>query len=655
MKKTLFIFFCFSLANLFAQKSVPDSLSDLLPKLSGEKKVNTLNDLADYYHRNDETKSINYANEALDLSLKLNYKKGTIASYSNLAYSKIQQSDYKGSLDFSIKALKISESINDKHLTAEAYANIANAYLNMFNFSLADKNYLCAAKSYGELGDSLNVAIIYLNLAVSFDNREKLDTALFYYNKSYPYFNRIKNNARFMGLWYTNVGDLFRKQEKYKEALEYQIKAEPLLIEAQDNFTLMVLYSGIPYTLSKLGQHEKALEYANKSVDLGIKLGSKRELSYSYMTLADVYEGKKDLKKEIEFLRKHIALNDSVFTEETGNTITEMQSKYESEKKEKEIELLNKNQALQEAQIEKHESQQILSIGIGAFILILAIVLAIGIKNKNKAHNILKKQKQEIELQKHLVDEKQKEIIDSINYAKRLQTAILATPEDINKAIPENFLFYQPKDIVAGDFYFFETTDTHIFYAAADCTGHGVPGALVSVVCSDILTRCVRELKLTNPGEILDKAREMVLTTFAKSNSDVKDGMDISLLCINKNNNEVKWTGANNPLWYIEEKELKEIKGDKQPIGKTDNPTPFTTHTISNAKGFTFYLFTDGFADQFGGNKGKKFKYKQLEELLLSTCSLPFKEQENILHNSFETWKGKLEQVDDVCIIGFKL
>ncbi|MBK6834166.1 MAG: SpoIIE family protein phosphatase [Bacteroidetes bacterium] len=142
-------------------------------------------------------------------------------------------------------------------------------------------------------------------------------------------------------------------------------------------------------------------------------------------------------------------------------------------------------------------------------------------------------------------------MIDSINYAKRLQTAILATRDDINKAIPNNFLFYQPKDIVAGDFYFFETTDTHIFYAAADCTGHGVPGALVSVVCSDILSRCVLEFKLTDPAKILDKTRELVLATFAKSNSDVKDGMDISFISINKITKEIKWSGANNPLWYI--------------------------------------------------------------------------------------------------------
>ncbi|MDP2387883.1 MAG: SpoIIE family protein phosphatase [Bacteroidota bacterium] len=655
MRKVLIIFFCLLMGRAIAQQSVADSLEAVLPSLNGEKKINTLNDLADYYHRNDETKSDKYANEALALSLKLDYKKGIIASYSNLAYSKIQQSAYKESLDFSIKALKIAESIKDKHLTAEAYTNIANAYLNMFNFELADKNYLYAAKFYGELGDSLNVAIIYTNLAVSFDNREMLDSALVYYNKSLPIYLKMKNNARYLGLWYTNVGDLFRKQKKYPEALDYQIKAEPLLIEAQDNFTLMVLYSGIPYTYSKLGQHQKALEYANKSVALGLQLGSKRELSYSFMTLADVYAGKNDLKNEIKYLRRHIELSDSVFTEETGDAITEMQSKYESEKKEKEIELLNKDKQLQSIEIERHETSRYFYIGIVSLALLLIIVLAFAFKNKNKANHLLRNQKSEIQHQKLVVDIKNKEITDSINYAKRLQQAILATREEINSYLPDNFLYYKPKDIVAGDFYFFETIDTHIFYAAADCTGHGVPGAMVSVVCANALSRCVKEFKLSDPGRILDKTRELVLETFSKNNNEVKDGMDISLIAIEKETKKVFWSGANNPLWYITENELKEIKPNKQPIGKTDQPVPFTTHEINHIQGTVFYLFTDGYADQFGGEKGKKFKYKQLQATLVDNKHLPLKEQADILKQKFVQWKGNLEQVDDVCVIGFRL
>ncbi|MFY8184997.1 MAG: PP2C family protein-serine/threonine phosphatase, partial [Bacteroidia bacterium] len=191
-----------------------------------------------------------------------------------------------------------------------------------------------------------------------------------------------------------------------------------------------------------------------------------------------------------------------------------------------------------------------------------------------------------------------------------------------------------------------------------DSTGHGVPGAMVSVVCSNALNRAVLEFKLIQTGQILDKTRELVLETFSKSTTDVKDGMDISLLAVIRKNNEIveiNWSGANNPLWFIENNEVKEVKANKQPIGKTDNPTPFTTHSIPYVKGTSFYLFTDGYADQFGGPKGKKFKYKQLEELLLELSTKEMSVQKETLNSKFEEWKSGIEQVDDVCVIGIKL
>jgi serine phosphatase RsbU (regulator of sigma subunit) len=287
----------------------------------------------------------------------------------------------------------------------------------------------------------------------------------------------------------------------------------------------------------------------------------------------------------------------------------------------------------------------------------------------------------EVVKQKHLIEEKQKEILDSIHYAKRLQEAILPPLSFINEHLPNNFVLYQPKDVVAGDFYWAEMKDDKFFIAAADCTGHGVPGAMVSVVCSNALNRTVNEFGITDTGKILNKTRELVLETFAKGNAEVKDGMDISLLCIDKKNNKAFWSGANNPLWYIDpvtscaphsvtsiefekstasglesaQPEIKEIKADKQPIGKTDNPKPYTTHEIELKPGIQFYLFTDGYADQFGGPKGKKFKYKQLEELLLENANKNMQEQHQTLITKFSEWKGDLEQVDDVCVIGVRL
>jgi serine phosphatase RsbU (regulator of sigma subunit) len=193
-----------------------------------------------------------------------------------------------------------------------------------------------------------------------------------------------------------------------------------------------------------------------------------------------------------------------------------------------------------------------------------------------------------------------------------------------------------------------------IFIAAADCTGHGVPGAMVSIVCCNALNRTVKEFGLRDTGKILDKVTELVLETFEKSGEDVKDGMDISLMAINKTTKEVRWSGANNALWYTAGDEVIEIKADKQPIGKHDNRKPFTSHHIACDPNTIFYLYTDGYADQFGGEKGKKFKYKQLEEILLANSQQPLQEQKEILDHAFKKWKGNLEQVDDVCIIGIR-
>lgn len=291
---------------------------------------------------------------------------------------------------------------------------------------------------------------------------------------------------------------------------------------------------------------------------------------------------------------------------------------------------------------------------ISAFVigLLLCFVMVFFIIRSNL---IRKKINKELQEQKHLIEEKNKEITDSITYAKRLQEAILPPESFLQKHLPEHFVLYQPKDIVAGDFYWAEKIGDLFFIAAADSTGHGVPGAMVSVVCSNALNRTVKEFNITDTGKLLDKTRELVIETFEKSTSEVKDGMDISLLCIDIRNQKVHWSGANNPLWYIYRNELKEIKANKQPIGKSDHVTVFTSHEMDYTTGTIFYLFTDGIADQFGGPKGKKFKYKQLNEVLLKNAALPLDKQKQAITNVFNEWKGDLEQVDDVCLIAIRL
>lgn len=264
------------------------------------------------------------------------------------------------------------------------------------------------------------------------------------------------------------------------------------------------------------------------------------------------------------------------------------------------------------------------------------------IKQRSKIKELLK-----------IAEEKTKEITDSITYAKRIQNALLPPQQLILNSLPNSFLLYKPKDILAGDFYWLEKIKDKVYFAAADCTGHGVPGALISVICNNTLNRSVREFNLTEPGIILDKARDLVIEEFEQSEEDVKDGMDIALCTLEGMN--LKYAGANNPLWIIRNNEVIETKADKQPIGKFDQPAPFTTHLIQLEKDDCCYIFSDGFVDQFGGATGKKYNPKGLRNLLLSVQDKSMNQQKEIVDNAFEEWRGEHEQIDDVCILGFKV
>lgn len=269
-----------------------------------------------------------------------------------------------------------------------------------------------------------------------------------------------------------------------------------------------------------------------------------------------------------------------------------------------------------------------------------------------------------IESQRNEIEVQKREIIDSINYARRIQKAILPPTRLVREYLGDSFILYKPKDVVAGDFYWMEKSDNKILFAAADCTGHGVPGAMVSVVCNNALNRSVREFKLSDPGEILDKTRELLLQEFDKAEEDVKDGMDISL-CVMEGN-MLHFAGAYNPLWLIRKEgpdkdasadypSFIELKPDKQPIGKFDNPFPFNSQTIELREGDTIYIFSDGYADQFGGEKGKKFMVANFKKLLISIQNEAMEKQKEIIDMNFESWKGDLEQIDDVCVIGLKI
>jgi serine phosphatase RsbU (regulator of sigma subunit) len=361
------------------------------------------------------------------------------------------------------------------------------------------------------------------------------------------------------------------------------------------------------------------------------------------------YRDKRDFEKALDYYLRYHRLSDSIINDENRLLLARNEIEYEYTKREEKFLVESQKNALQLSEERKRNYIIFFSV-----VAILGISLFFGYM-VYKSLKLEKQAKKTVLEQKEIIEEKQKEIIDSINYAKSLQEAILPPMALWKSQLPDSFVLYKPKDIVAGDFYWMEKSQGLLFFAVADCTGHGVPGAMVSVVCSNALNRSILEFRLSDPGEILDKTRELVISTFEKSEKQVRDGMDISLCALNTQTRRLQWAGANNPLWVIHEQTLRRIAPDKQPVGEYIDELPFTTHSIQLEAGDLLYLFSDGYADQFGGPKGKKFKYKQLEELISRISGQEMAEQARILNSTFEDWKGSLGQVDDVCIIGIRV
>ena len=269
---------------------------------------------------------------------------------------------------------------------------------------------------------------------------------------------------------------------------------------------------------------------------------------------------------------------------------------------------------------------------------------------------------------KHELQEKNREIVDSINYAKRLQDALIPPVEVFKKIIPNSFVIFKPKDIVSGDFYWISELNTRrdddvenekvVVFSVVDCTGHGVPGAFLSLIGLKILNQSIKIESINTPAAALDYLNSEVFKTINKhsdANNMIRDGMDVAICAINFSSNQLVFSGAKNPVYIIRDKQLHEIKGDKQPIGSEEDQTPFANQEYQLEKGDVVYIFSDGFADQFGGPKGKKLKYKPFKEMLIENSTKSMAEQEQKLIELFEEWKGDLEQLDDVCVIGVKI
>ena len=580
-------------------------------------------------NQGDLPKALDYMHQSMKIDEQQNNLSGVAGTLSDISLAYHQMGEKNRSLEYSEKSLGIYKRLKDQEGIARTYSNLGSIYLEYDDIEKALEYFNYALDEQQKVGDHYGVAVTLNNLSVA-----------------------------------------YRRKNQNEKSIEYSLMAIEKMEEMDDKAGVAVMLNNVGEVYYHMGKMQKAVEYSEKSLEVAKKSGYVQNIEEAAESLYLLYEEQGKYAKALEMHELFIAMRDSIYNENVRKAGIEKDLQYKYERKaladsvksadEKRIQKAELNQ--QKAENIARRNQQYALYGGLVLVLIFAGFIYNRFRITQQQKKIIERQKSEVEVQKelienqkHLVEEKQKEIIDSINYAQRLQNAILAREDEIKSFLPDSFLLYQPKDIVAGDFYFFEVTPQYIYYAAADCTGHGVPGAMVSVVCSNALSRCVKEFSLVKPGEILDKARELVIETFRKSGQNVKDGMDISLMSIERNTGKIYWSGANNPLWYFDGTAMQEITADKQPIGAAEIMKPFTTHEINVSKNAWFFLFTDGYADQFGGPKGKKFKYKALQELMLSHVHESPAKIQSVLFNAFEAGRGELEQVDDVCVIGIRV
>jgi serine phosphatase RsbU (regulator of sigma subunit) len=691
-----------------------------------------------FYTNNEYEKSLEYYAEALASAEKLKDTSIMGMVNVNIGITYAAMFKYEDALEKYDLAVKYYTIAKDTLSLANAYVQYGRLYDNIGDYEKVVKSYLKSAQLYESRPNQLfDLRNIYSRLSGAYGKMKLYDKQLEYNNKQLAVANKMNDpytfhkvyrdfvsyyfdlnqldsvkvyldktkdilvslNAEYdlfsihisYGNYYLRIKDFKNARVAYIEALEY-ISNQP-----NEQSSIAGILNNLGVVEYEMGNFKASIDYYKRALDIRLKTGVKNDIMETYQTISNSYKGLKDWKNAYDYLVLYTDIKDTLFRDNLNTEIARMEALYEKDKQEKENMLLQKSNALKDSELEQskleNQRKQIVVSALsggGLLVVILALVLYRAFLRKRKDNQLLKERNEEISQQKELIEEKNRDIMDSIRYAQRIQEAILPPEKIVKSYLSESFIIYKPKDLVSGDFYWMKTVQKEnenlVFFAAVDCTGHGVPGAFVSIVGHNGLNRAVNEFGLRTPAEILGKLNEFVQDSFtgADKSANLRDGMDIALCCLDLNKNTLSYAGANNPLWLITKGQNEEdvtqrvssenpasvsasasdnlvfleLKANKQPIGFQENFQPFKNHTIQLSEGDTIYIFSDGYVDQFGGPEaesgGKKFKAKRMRELLMNNYALDMSQQRNLLEGEFNKWKGNLEQIDDVCMIGLR-
>jgi len=609
-----------------------------------------------YDEKGNYETALEYYQQSLDILEELKDRPGIARLCNNIGLTYVKRGQIELGLEYYFRSLRIKEDTGDKKGIARSLNNIGVVYRKQGNFEKALKYYEEAAVILEEINDRKGVARSLNNIGNVYYMEEDFDKAIEYQLKALAIREDLKDPigiARSL----TNIAGVYYKKENFSKALEYQFQALKIFENMSSKEGIIYSYNNIGSLYSKAGNYQLALVYSNKSLRLAEEIGSKEDIKLAFLSLSETYTELGDFKKAYEFHEQYSMISDTLLNQENQSNIAEMEAKYESDSKQREIDHRLNTKAKDLMQFERDKTMLYSISGGGILFVILAIFIFLGNRQKQKANQLLRNQNNAISDQKNIIEEKTTDILDSLQYARGIQKAMLPTPKKLS-LLNDHFIFYLPRDIVSGDFYWLAEKGNTVLFAAVDCTGHGVPGAFMSIVGHNHLTQAVNQKGLSHPSEILDYLNQQVKETLHQGeDSSVMDGMDLALCSYDTSTKKLEFAGANNPLYILRNNEIIETKGDKFPIGAYMDEVnhPFTNHEVQLEKDDHIYIFSDGYADQFGGVDGKKFKYNSFKKLLISFADTPIEEQKSQLEQTFDNWKGELDQVDDVCVIGIKI
>ncbi len=675
-----------------------DSLMKIKDSQSGAEKIQTLNKISIEYRKSDLKKAREYAQLALNESQQTNDLKAIGDSYNNMATVLNFEGDYDGAINHFERSFLFRQKLNDSSGMASSLSNIGVMYRKLNNFEKAFEYYQQSLIIKEKLNKPAEVIITLNNIGSLFYYERNFKKAHEYYEKALSLAIEIKDSST-MAAAYNNLGLVLSDEGDYQKSLEYYTFALRIRENLHDEPGIAVVMNNLGVLYEAQGKNDQALGYLKKAAKMYQEENDLPDYANTLFNIGNIYLAKKNYPEAIKYykesevlserfynrvllrdlynslgrayhytgndnesynhLMKYIHLNDSIYDESTLEKISEKEIKYQAEKKQKENEILKQQNELKDLRHDQSVAQQrmvriyfIFGLGLA---LSIALLFYIRFRTKRKSERQLSLYNTEILRQKHLVDEKNKEIMDSINYAQKIQSAILPSIERFESILPGSFVFFKPKDIVSGDFYWISEKENAVFFAAVDCTGHGVPGGFMSMLGSSLLHEIINEKNISEPADILDLMRVKIIQALKQTGAsgENKDGMDMALCRYDFKQKKIVYAGANNDLIFLRNGIITSFKATKQPIGITfGNPTNFAQTEIPLETGDSIFIYSDGYADQFGGPKGKKFKYKQLKELLASFSDKSPEEKKRLLDETFISWTGNLEQIDDVLVIG---